>query len=1852
MNHCYRLVFNKSSQVWQVVSEIAKSHSKSAAVVLLPLFSLLPNMSAWADPALNALPTGGQVISGQSAITLNGNQLNIVQGTQKSIINWNTYNIGANAQVTYVQPNANAISLNRVVSNNPSEIFGKLNANGQVWLINPNGVLFGKNAQVNVGGIVATTLNIADDDFLNGKYQFTGNAGSIINMGNIVANSGGYVAMLAPEVRNEGVISAMQGTVAMAAGNAITLDFNGNGLINVQVDSASVNTLVENKHLIQVGNGQVLMSTKAADGLITSVINNTGKIEANSMVSDGGVIRLTGAKTVINSGEISATSATQKGGTVHLLGDNVGMFNTSSVNVSGKTGGGTILVGGDYQGKNANIQNATKTFVHKDAQLIADATENGDGGKVIVWANDITRYYGSVSAKGGVVSGSGGFVEISGKRLLNFFGNVDLSAANGVGGNLLLDPTNITLSNADFENTAGFNPNVDNTEAFADDNGLNSIFDVRANGSFSGITAGSTITLQATNDITVADVFNVATATGSANNSLVLEANNNINVNAALTLDGTGALTLRADADNSGVGNLAINAAIMTNSGGVSLSGANVSSTAAGTINTTGVAGGNGGNVSIAATAAINLLGAITTSGGAPLAGVAGGSAGNVTLTAGNTVTVDAITANGSNGGAANQNGGNAGIVNIVANKGITTKSITAIGGDASNTNGNGGRSGTIVIANQNGASAATNNISIDGTLKISAGRASGSGIGGNASNISISNQANLGSITTVNLDTKGLQTTNSGNINIASAGDVTVNGTIDTSPANSPGTKPGSNAGNITIVGVNRVVSGAITANGSLSVGSNQAGGNAGVVSITGTGTLATAAISAHTGNATGTGAGGLAGSITLGGTSITTAAIDTSPGTNGAGGNVNINTIGSGNSTVASINANNLGAITINNTDTLTVSGVISGTGTSVTKAGAGTLIYAGDNTYTGGTVVNAGIFQVGNGATSGSLVTDGGIVNNATVVFNRTDVHSYGGVISGTGAVEKDGTGVFSLTGSNTNEGDTNIKAGTLKSSSAISNVSTVNISSGATLDLNNQSEIVGAIAGMGNIVMGTATLTSGGNNTSTTFSGVISGTAGNFNKTGTGTLTLSGNNTYTGVTNVQGGTLTAAHANALGATTGGTSVASGAVLNVNNVTLAAEAITLANTAALTGTDAAIVTGNVSAGNNSKIGTTSAASTLTINGVLTSAVNNTLEVIGAGSVLATNATNDLDIVKITSAKDVTLRDVNSMSFSAVGSNLTGNLTATAANNITVNGTITSTTGDILLTSDTFTNGAGANALTAIAGRWVVHTSALDNNTFGSLNSGNQAIYGRTLGVATAETGNRYVFVQSPTLDITSTDQTKTYGQDAAALVANAYTTAGFIDAAAYGNVFTQDTVANSLTGSATSAGSAIESNVGVSAINVTPITATNGYTLVKSSTGNLTVNAAVINLAGTRVYDATTDFDVSAFGTLNGVNGETLNLTGTGSVASKNVGVQTLDLDSLALADSSNGLASNYTLVTGTHTGTITKAALNLNAVTDAKTYDGNTYSSGSVATVGLVGGDTIASLSQSYASKNVLGSGGSTLNVNASYVIDDGNNGGNYEVVVATATGTITAATLSLNAVTDTKIYDGNTASGGAVTINGLVTGDAVTGLTQSFSSKNVLGINGSTLSINAGYTVNDGNNGNNYSITTSAEQGTITPAALSITANNSTKVQGDINPAFSSSFAGFVGGETSAVLNGTLDYTTLADAAFPTGTYAVTPFGVTADNYSISFVDGVLVVTAFAEPVISEAFSGNISVFNNATTRPEQVVQICGQTGGGTAMINGLDAFGVDEVDYQPSISQPTVGGVVANALVGSSCSQF
>lgn len=235
MNRSYALIWNHALGAWAVAHEHARKRGKGAGAVLAT--SLVLASSAFAAD----LPTGGQVVAGSGSISQpNGQQMVIDQASNKLAIDWQSFDIGSGNKVTFNQPGTDSIALNRVLGTDGSKIMGQLDANGRVFIINPNGVLFGAGAQVNVGGLVASTLDLSVSDFEAGNYAFKGDGStaSIINNGRITAADGGSVALLGGTVSNNGVIVANQGTVALAAGNAVTLDFAGDGLLSVQVDEA------------------------------------------------------------------------------------------------------------------------------------------------------------------------------------------------------------------------------------------------------------------------------------------------------------------------------------------------------------------------------------------------------------------------------------------------------------------------------------------------------------------------------------------------------------------------------------------------------------------------------------------------------------------------------------------------------------------------------------------------------------------------------------------------------------------------------------------------------------------------------------------------------------------------------------------------------------------------------------------------------------------------------------------------------------------------------------------------------------------------------------------------------------------------------------------------------------------------------------------------------------------------------------------------------------------------------------------------------------------------------------------------------------------------------------------------------------------------------------------------------------------------------------------------------------------------------------------------------------------------------------------------------------------------------
>jgi filamentous hemagglutinin family protein len=302
MNHIYRLVWSHRHSKLVVAHEktLSNGHasskaSSSVASVLLTGLLVAPSAGA-APPTANTLPSGAQVAAGTAAISTSGSTMNVQQSTQRAAINWTDFSIGSNATVNFQQPNASAVVLNRVVGNEQSVITGALNANGQVFVLNSNGVLFGKGAQVNVGGLVASTLDLSDTDFMAGRTTFerNGSRASVINLGQITAADGGYVALLGNQVSNQGVISARLGTAALAAGDKISLNFNGNSLVGVTIDQGTLNALVENKQAVYADGGMVVLTANGVDTVLGSLVNNTGEIRAQTVANQEGKIYLLG----------------------------------------------------------------------------------------------------------------------------------------------------------------------------------------------------------------------------------------------------------------------------------------------------------------------------------------------------------------------------------------------------------------------------------------------------------------------------------------------------------------------------------------------------------------------------------------------------------------------------------------------------------------------------------------------------------------------------------------------------------------------------------------------------------------------------------------------------------------------------------------------------------------------------------------------------------------------------------------------------------------------------------------------------------------------------------------------------------------------------------------------------------------------------------------------------------------------------------------------------------------------------------------------------------------------------------------------------------------------------------------------------------------------------------------------------------------------------------------------------------------------------------------------------------------------------------------------------------------------
>ncbi|MDF5708737.1 MAG: CHAT domain-containing protein [Nostoc sp. S4] len=663
----------------EVLIYCKKSLLSSIAASVLVIAPLLSAISPRLAQAQQIVPAADGT---NTIVTPNGNRLDITGGTTSRdganlFHSFQQFGISPEQIANFKASPALQNILGRITGGNPSIINGLIQVTGgnpNLFLMNPAGFIFGANASLNVpGAFTVTTANgigfgsswfnaIDVNDYINlvgnpnGFAFSTSQPGAIVNAGNLTVGNGQNLNLLGGTVVNTGQLSAPGGqiTVSSVPGqNWVRLSQPGN-VLSLEIQPLASSSNQPNNWTIPIASLPELLT-----------VGNTG-LTANP----DGTVQLTGSNikipptpgTTIVSGKVNVSS--QTGGTVSVLGKKVGVID-ANINASGTNGGGTVLIGGDYQGK-GTLPNAEQTYVNSNSAINTDSKLHGNGGRVIVWGNDTTQFFGNISARGGANSGNGGFVEVSGKNFLTFNGVVDTFAPKGNFGTLLLDPSTLTIidgaaGTGDFDATAG---NI----AFGDaDIGANTV-------SWGAIAAsGANINLQATGNITINDITGatpgVTTAAGVATLNL-----------------GTGG-SFNLSSQNGSVNFVDPTNTIKTNGGAINISGASL---LLGNLDTTTNFSGNSGNVTLSA------IGDITA--GNIIASGQGYSAANIIVQS----TTGGITLNNldtsNNQGFAKNN--TAGTVSLTAAGNILTSTINT----SSNNGFNSGSGGNVVETTTNGS--------------------------------------------------------------------------------------------------------------------------------------------------------------------------------------------------------------------------------------------------------------------------------------------------------------------------------------------------------------------------------------------------------------------------------------------------------------------------------------------------------------------------------------------------------------------------------------------------------------------------------------------------------------------------------------------------------------------------------------------------------------------------------------------------------------------------------------------------------------------------------------------------------------------------------------------------------------------------------------------------------------------------------------------------------------------------------------------------------------------------------------------------------------------------------------------
>lgn len=959
--------------------------AQSPTFRLKPLVTALCLLGATHAPLIFASPSDGVVQSGTASISQSGNDTRIQQSSDRAVINWRSFSTSATESVTFVQPSAHSATLNRVTGEQVSMLLGRLDANGQVILINPNGIVFGAGSQINVGSLIASTSNLGNDNFMAGKLVFdeAGKSGAgIVNQGRITAAEGGLVALVAPHVRNDGLIQARLGKVLLGAGDTFSIDLYGDDLIHfaLQTEPAGnqqdglgqpVTSLINQAGRIEADGGKVmLVSAPAAKAVLDQVINLSGTIQANSVAQHNGQIVLLGqGGSVEVSGSLSAHGNDASGGRIDVLGDQVALTHSARLDASGSNSGGSVHVGGGYQG-GEGLHRAQTTQVANGAQINADANQTGNGGEVVVWSDGDTTYAGKISARGGDQSGNGGRVEVSGKGTLEFLGNVDAGASHGQGGSLLLDPTDINLGATEAGQVMQVLRTGTSVSLLASqDIAVNTAIDGRGGASGGGLslTAGRNLTLNQS-IVTNAGAINLTASNGTVTTAT---SKGLYSLGGNITVAGNTGLTL-GDV-SSGAGH--INASSST--GNITLNGNLVS---------TGL-----GSATVSAT-----QGSISTAAGKGIY-TAGGA---INLTAGTTLGADILASSG-------------------GNIGLTSGSGIALAGDIASSNGSvtANSGGALSLATGKGIYAGSGNIDLTATSQLLDGYLLTTGITtltstSGAINLNSAIAATHGSLNllsagAVSLGAAILNGTSGANLVVTAAGPITVSGQIDARGGTSGGTVNlstssgditlnqdiATNAGSITLSASNGTVTTAASkglyslggnvsvagrngltlgnvSSGTGTISASSSNGNIalnGDLIASGSGTVGVTASSGSISTGTGKGIYTATGGITLAaGTTLTATSLGTGILASG-GGNIGL-TSGTGGMTLAGKISTGGGHLTANSGGSINAS---SGGGI---YAGAGNISLTGSTGVSTAEVDTRGSFTLG--ATAGAATLTGAV------------------------------------------------------------------------------------------------------------------------------------------------------------------------------------------------------------------------------------------------------------------------------------------------------------------------------------------------------------------------------------------------------------------------------------------------------------------------------------------------------------------------------------------------------------------------------------------------------------------------------------------------------------------------------------------------------------------------------------------------------------------------------------------------------------------------------------------------------------------------------------------------------------